>query len=387
MRGTLRRIGPLWTRGEPGRATPPAVTVALYTSWLVALAFKTLGASWDVAWHFKWIRDTTAPPHMVNFLGTGIAVALVLIHTYTGYGVDRRSLRFLQVGMGSFLVTIPMDIVNHTVNGLDLTAWSVTHMLLYTGTTVTLAGLIMAWHKQFPRSHRFYRIGFAALWLSMMENLWFPNEQQEYGVLSLAAWDRGQTYAEPELLQFAAAQIHHPVDRAAVEHFSLGLPEWLYPVWCVLSATITLMLAKRFLRGRFTATLIAAAYVGYRTLALGFIAGLGFPPYAVPVWALAIGVAVDLAYLLRAPLTAVVLAPGLAYLALWGQSVLLVAPPSDLRSGPVVVAALLLALAGIGGLTPVGIGWTPPVRATRSRTRWQHGENSNAGALLGSGRR
>jgi hypothetical protein len=227
----------------------------------------------------------------------------------------------------------------------------------------------------------------AALWLSLMENLWFPNEQQEYGVLSLAAWDRGQPYAEPELLQFAASQIHHPVDRAAVEHFSLGLPEWLYPVWCILSATITLMLAKRFLRGRLTATAIAACYVGYRVLALGFIAGIGFPPYAVPFWALAIGVAVDLAYLLRAPLTAAVLAPALGYLALWGQNALLVAPPSDFRSWPAAVAVLLLALVGIGGLTPVGLGWTPPVRGGKSRTRWQHGENGNAGALLGGGRR
>ena len=387
MRGTMQRIAPLWTRGEPGRATPPAVTVALYTSWLVALTFKTLGASWDVAWHFKWIRDTTAPPHMVNFVGTGIAVALVLVHTYTGYAVDRRALRFMQVGMGSFVVTIPMDIVNHTVNGLDLTAWSVTHVLLFTGTTITLIGLIMGWHSQFPRQHRFYRVGLAALWLSMLENLWFPNEQQEYGVLSLAAWDRGQTYAQPELLQFAASQIHHPVDRAAVEHFSLGLPEWLYPVWCVLSATIALMLAKRFLRGKFTATMIAACYVGYRTLALGFIAGIGFPPYAVPFWALAVGVAVDLAYLLGTPLVVAVLAPALGYLALWGQSTLLVAPPSDFASWPAAVVVLMLVLIGVGGLTPVGLGWMPHVRRDGSRTRWQHGKNVGTSPLLGGGRR
>jgi hypothetical protein len=355
MRGTLRRIAPLWTRGEAGRPTPSAVTVALYTSWLVALAFKTLGASWDVAWHFKWIRDTTAPPHLVNFVGTGIAVALVLVHTYTGLGADRRTLRFLQVGMGSFVVTIPMDIVNHTVNGLDLTAWSVTHVLLYTGTTVTLIGLIMGWRKEFPHGHRFYRLGLAALWLSLMENLWFPNEQQEYGVSSLAAWDRGQPYAQPELLQFAAQQIHHPVDRAAVEHFTLGLPEWLYPVWCVLSAAVTLTLAKRFLHGRFTATAIAAGYVGYRTLALLFVTGVGFPPYAVPFWALAIGVAVDVAYLLRAPLTVAALAPALGYLALWGQSTFLTAPPTDFRSWPVAVVVLLAVLVGIEGLTSVGL--------------------------------
>lgn len=364
-----QQVRPLWTRGEAGRVTPAPVIAVLYLGWLSAMVFKTLGASWDVAWHFKWIRDTLAPPHDINTIGTVIGVALVLFHTYTGYGADRTSLRFMQVGMGSFLVTIPLDLVNHTVNGLDLTAWSVTHVLLYTGTTVTMIGVIRGWVKNFPREWGpgwTCSAGLGALWFFMMENLWFPNEQQEFGVLSLAAWDRGRPFAEPELLEFAANQIGHPVDRAAVIHFSLGLPEWLYPVWCVLSASLVLALAKRFLPGRWIATMIAAGYVGYRLLVLPLVLGLGFPPFAVPMWAIAIGIAIDLAYLLPSllvPLAGSALVTAFGYFALWGQSVLLAAPPSNYQSWPVTFVATLAVLLGAEllvhrsrGVNPIPVG-------------------------------
>ena len=34
----------------------------LYTAWLGAFGLKMLGSSWDVSWHFKWLRDDLAPP-------------------------------------------------------------------------------------------------------------------------------------------------------------------------------------------------------------------------------------------------------------------------------------------------------------------------------------
>ncbi|GAA0649087.1 hypothetical protein GCM10010174_85660 [Kutzneria viridogrisea] len=342
------QVRPLWTRGEPGRVTPAPVLTVLYLGWLTALAFKALGAGWDVAWHFKWIRDTLAPPHDINTVGTVIGVALVLFHTYTGYGADRTSLRFMQIGLGSFLVTIPLDLVNHTVNGLDLTAWSITHVLLYCGTTVTMIGVIRGWVLHYPRGTgpSWVRpVGLGALAFFFMENLWFPNEQQEFGVLSLAAWDQGRPYAEPELLEFAASQIGHPVDRAAVEHFSLGLPEWLYPVWCLLSAALVLAVAKRFLLGRWVATLIAGAYVGYRVLVLGLMTALDFPPCVVPFWVIAVGVAVDLALLLPAvlvPVGGAMLVTAFGYAALWGQGAVAQAPPAALGSWPAVLVATAL---------------------------------------------
>ena len=68
---------------------------------------------------------TTSPAaHILNTVGTGIAIGLVLAHTFTGYGADRRSLRIMQVGTGIFVLAGPIDVINHRVNGLDLTAWS-----------------------------------------------------------------------------------------------------------------------------------------------------------------------------------------------------------------------------------------------------------------------
>src|SRR3954447_18747741 len=71
-----------WTRGVPDRPTPESVQVLMLRWWLVALLFKLLGSSWDVSWHFKWLRDDLAPPHLLNTVGTGIAIALILTHSF-----------------------------------------------------------------------------------------------------------------------------------------------------------------------------------------------------------------------------------------------------------------------------------------------------------------
>ncbi len=55
-----------WTRGTPGRPTPQSATVLMLRWWLVAFAFKLLGSSWDVSWHFKWLRDEVLPDVAVN---------------------------------------------------------------------------------------------------------------------------------------------------------------------------------------------------------------------------------------------------------------------------------------------------------------------------------
>jgi len=82
-----------WTRGEPGRPTPKSLAVFMQRMWLAALTCKLLGSSWDVSWHFKWLRDDLAAAHVLSTVGTGIAIGLVLAHSFTGYGTDRRSLR------------------------------------------------------------------------------------------------------------------------------------------------------------------------------------------------------------------------------------------------------------------------------------------------------
>ncbi|WP_367134187.1 hypothetical protein [Saccharothrix sp. HUAS TT1] len=350
-----------WERGEPGRDTPPALVTALYKLWLAGLLLKLIGSSWDVAWHFKWLRDELAPPHLINTLGTVIVVGLTLFHTYTGYGADRTSLRLMQVGTGVFLIALPIDLINHRINGLDITSWSGSHALLYLGTAIMLAGAIRGWVGHFPAGGRWPVLGLAGLWFFFLENTWFPNQHQEYGVLEIASWDRGEPYAEPSLLQFAADQIGRPVDRESIVQFSLPIPDWVYPVWGLVAAAVVLVVARRTIGVRWAATAVAGAYVAYRLLIWPLLGIADFPLSAVPVFLLLTGLAVDAAHLGRvpAPVAAVLgsaAVTGLGYGGIWVQRALDAAPPVLYPSAAVafgVLAVLWLAVDRFAvGLSP-----------------------------------
>ncbi|HEY3683160.1 MAG TPA: hypothetical protein VGL93_08980 [Streptosporangiaceae bacterium] len=289
-----------WSRHAPGRPTPPHVFTEIYRWWLAACTLKVLGASWDISWHFKWLRDELAPPHLLNTVGTVIAVVLVVIQGYTGMGGDRRTIRLLQWGMGVFLVAMPLDAINHKVNGLDITTWSPSHFLLFLGTGIMIAGVVRGWRAGAPPG-RASTLVLGAFWLFFLENVSFPNGHQEYGVLEIASWDRGHPFAEPSLLRFAAEQIGRPVDRASLLNFALPIPSWVYPFYAVVGAMLVLVLARASVGRRWTATAIAAAYVAYRCLIWPILAGTGFPTSAVPFFLLAGAVVIDLAFLLRLP--------------------------------------------------------------------------------------
>ncbi|WP_083752341.1 hypothetical protein [Saccharothrix sp. ALI-22-I] len=339
-----------WERGEPGRETPPVLVAALYKLWLAGLLLKLIGSSWDVAWHFKWLRDELAPPHMVNTVGTVIVVGLTLFHTYTGYGVDKTALRLMQWGTGLFLIALPIDLINHRINGLDITSWSGSHALLYLGTAIMLAGAIRGWIKLYPAGP-WQVFGLAGLWFFFLENVWFPNQHQEYGVLEIASWDRGDPYAEPILLQFAADQIGRPVDRESIVQFSLPIPDWVYPVWGLVAAALVLVIARRTIGTRWAATAVAGGYVAYRLLIWPLLAGADFPLSAVPVFLLLTGLVVDAAHLGRVPTPVAALlgsaaVTGLGYGGIWIQQALDAGPPISYPSAAatfIVLAALWMA--------------------------------------------
>ncbi|MEV0620734.1 hypothetical protein AB0I81_45935 [Nonomuraea sp. NPDC050404] len=297
---------PYWTRGEAGRETPQDLFRVLYFGWLAAFTLKVLGSAWDVSWHFKWLRDDLAPPHLLNSVGTAIVVALTVIHGYTGYGVDKAALRLIQWGTGIFLVAVPLDLINHRVNGLDITSWSPSHISLYLGTFFMIAGVIRGWFMGAPPG-RERVVVLGALFAFFLENVHFPEQHQEYGILSLGAWDNRATYAEPILLQFAADQMGRPIDRTMMAGFTLPVPDFLYPVYAVV-AVLSVLVAARVMIGRFgAATLIAAGYVGFRTLAWPLLTFTGFPPSAVPFFMILAGLLVDVAFLLRMPVLRAVL--------------------------------------------------------------------------------
>lgn len=352
-----------WTRGEAGRDTPAELFRVLYLGWLAAFVLKVLGSSWDVSWHFRWFRDDLAPPHLLNTVGTSIAVGLALVHWYTGYGVDRTASRLIQWGTGIFLIAIPLDLINHRVNGLDITAWSPSHALLFIGTALMIAGVIRGWFlgargssaadgtgADVP-SERVRTLILGGLFVFFLENVHFPAQHQEYGVLELASWDRGQPYAEPDLLNFAADQMGRAVDRSMILNFSLPVPDYVYPVYTGVAVMIILVFARLMVGRRWTATAVAGVYVAYRSIIWPLLVGGGFPPSTVPFFFLLAAIGVDLAFLLRIgylrPLLGAVLATAGVYGGLALQDRLLEAPPYAIGSWPVTAAGLAAAWFGI----------------------------------------
>lgn len=349
---TLSRSRVLWhtwvTPGLPPRRLPDHLLVTVYQLWLVALLLKMLGSSWDLSWHFRWLRDDLAPPHLLNSLGTIVVVALVAFHSYTGYGVDKVALRLMQGGIGLFLLAIPADVINHEINGLDITTWSWSHSGLYLGTAIMLAGVIRGWWRHGPRGGPRRPLVLAMLWLFLLENVMFVAGQQEYGVVSVAAWDRGEPQAEPILLQFAAEQIGRPVDRVAVVNFALPVQAWVYLAWVIGAAMLVLVLARWVIGWRWTATAVTAAYLGYRCVMWLLLSAAGFPESAVPFLLLAGAVVVDLLFSTRVPwsLRPVLGGPLIAAAVCggaWLQDVLAVAPPLDYRSAAAASAVLTAA--------------------------------------------
>jgi hypothetical protein len=353
------------TPGEPGRPVSQTELRWIYTGWLVAFLLKMLGSSWDVSWHFKWLRDDLAPPHLLNSVGTAVVVGLVVAHSYSGYAVDKRALRLMQYGIGLFLFAIPADIVNHRINGLDITSWSPTHALLYLGTAIMLAGAIRGWwlYAAPGRTRILITLG---LWLFFVENVLFPNQHQEYGVLSLRDYLTGHTTAEPSLLDFARSQGQTPTQ------FMLPVPSWVNPTWLICAGLLSLLVARKVVGLRWTATTIAGLYLTYRCIAWLALVSTGFPPSTPPFVLLVGAVCVDLAVTRRVPgwLAGPVVA-GVVYAAAAGQEALGILPPWNWWSmAPVAIGfGVLWTAVDLLARSTWLAGWCRPVEPGRVAER------------------
>lgn len=341
--------------GDLTDAEARATTVVVFRLWLVAFLLKALGSGWDVSWHFRWFRDDFAPPHDINLVGDGIAIVLVLYHWYTRMAVDKIALRLMVWGLSIFLLSAPADVINHRLRGLDITSWSVTHFGLYTGTAIMIAGVIRAWrlHGMF---YRRCRLVWGGLWFFFLENVLFPNQQQEYGVLSLRNFLAGHSTADQEVMDFAANQVGAKhLDAVSYKHFALPIPDWVYPVWTVGAVVLVLVAARLATGRRWTATVIAGAYVAWRCAIWVALGAFGFPHSTVPFLLVLGGLAVDLVCLAGLPWAAeaslgALVATAAIYVGAWAQSVLVAAPPISYWSAPVAAVALLAGWAVVAGL-------------------------------------
>jgi hypothetical protein len=251
----------------------------------------------------------------------------------------------MQWGIGIFLIAIPIDILNHRINGLDITSWSPSHALLYLGTAVMLAGALRGWWL-YAAPGRVRDLVSLGLWLFFVENVLFPNQHQEYGVLSLSAYLDGRTTAEPQLLDFAASQGQTPT------MFMLPVPSWVHPAWLICAGLLSLLVARKVVGLRWTATIIAATYLAYRAVMwLGLVA-MGFPPSVLPMVLIVGAVLIDVAVTRRIPgWAAGVAVTGAVYGVAVGQEALGLLPPWNWWSAVPVAVAFGLLWAGIDLLT------------------------------------
>ncbi|WP_163573654.1 hypothetical protein [Fodinicola feengrottensis] len=259
--------------------------------------------------------------------------------------------------MITFLVAAPLDEINHRINGLDITTWSPSHFLLFLGTGICMAGVTRGAMVNLDKSP-FRTIALLAMFFYIFEDAMFPNGQQEYGIFEIMAWDGGKIEASSDLLAFLANEIHRAPDRAAILQFALPIPSWFYPLWGMVAAALVLVVARKVIGLRWTATAIVGGYLAYKSvLWLAFVAA-GFTKSAVPFWLIVVGVAVDVAFAVAWPwfvrvLVGSVLVVGLGHLAMLAQDRLLVLPPVNHFIAPVsfVVLAVLWGL---------GERWWPP---------------------------
>jgi hypothetical protein len=264
----------------------------IYLLWILAFMLKLIGAAWDTSYHFMHLRDTFAWPHNINLIGDGLIILLLIWHTRTGKAMDRRSLRLAWLGLAIFVLAAPLDELYHRAYGLDLTAWSPTHSLLYIGTFLMLAGALGGFMQELSprRDETAYQLVVLALLFFVTEDVLFPLGQQEYGAVALWLIEQGRGLMDAELMAFVKDPYYQAYG---------GFPLALYPGYLVLGYAFCMGAARRLLALPLRATLVTGVYLAYRGIAYLIFGAAGYPQSFVPYFMLAAAVLVDLLGLIQ----------------------------------------------------------------------------------------
>jgi hypothetical protein len=262
----------------------------LLNLWIVAFSLKAIGASWDASFHFKYLRETTQSSHIINAVGLVLACLLWL---YMARRVEYKLTKPLKVsGLGFlvFFMGIPLDEAWHRIFGIDLTTWSITHAILYTGTALMIAGTILQVEADYAEriiTKAMRTICLVFLMVFVFESFWFPQLQQEQGVISLYLFDQGTPLASKDIIDLLSnpkSQIYG------------GIPDWLYGVYAGFACMIVFRLIRFYKLGYLSCTIVVSIYVAFRALT-NLIYGLVlYPQSTIPYFLLLAAVVVDLLY-------------------------------------------------------------------------------------------
>ncbi len=176
----------------------------LYGGLILAFFLKSVGAAWDVSYHFKHFREFYQLPHIVNAGGDVFLLLLLFYLWFRGPKERRAQLKIILSGILVFIVAIIFDQWYHTKFGVDLTIWSPAHFMLYTGSFISLIGTFLYFLRDFHESQLSSRVKkiFSILFsFFMLDGFWFLLLQHEQGVILDYSLKHGTALADPELLE------------------------------------------------------------------------------------------------------------------------------------------------------------------------------------------
>ncbi|HLF28041.1 MAG TPA: hypothetical protein VJG32_17030 [Anaerolineae bacterium] len=264
------------------------VRQALAALVVISGVLFTIGAFWDEVWHRRYginLNDFLWPPHLMIYGSMGLTSLFAgggLFFALSGSGDLRQRFRAEPrlglLGLVSLyiLASVPSDLLWHEIYGLDISAWSLPHVLLVGGfTLVMLIGISLQLSLAPPRPWSGLRglsgREFLALVLSVLAALLLT----QFGATewdNIAAIDPGQNTA------------------------FWNRPEWLYPVVVIVVALFIGNFVLHTIRRAGAATLVGLLVLGVRLILLASFGagdvGLGFfshllllpPLIALDVW-------------------------------------------------------------------------------------------------------
>jgi hypothetical protein len=273
----------------------------VYGLWAAGLLLKLLGASWDVSWHFRFLRETFSPPHVINLCGE-LLVAAAFLHEWRHLERHRRApLLVVAAGGLTFLVAIPFDQWWHLTFGIDITTWSPSHLMLFYGTVLMVAGIALLYLADLKKERgsiagatRAERAMLALLLILLAESLAFPLTYNEYTTTGVANACGPTPSIDPALVGSARLYAGWNGQRcldpvAAMYH---GTPVWLYPLYSVAIAVLVATLARASL-GPGWALVALAGLTIERGIANAILSATGWPPAVVPLQYVGIGLALE----------------------------------------------------------------------------------------------
>lgn len=262
----------------------------LYSLWITAFVLKSIGGSFDISYHFKYLREFYQLPHIINGLGNLLILGLFIFMWRTEPKEEREDLKAILIGIIVFCFGVVFDQWYHAQFGLDLTIWSPSHITLYVGTNIAILGMILQTLRDRRRklfSSKLAKVYLLAFSFFLLDSFWYPLLQQEIGVIASYLFAKGTPLISKELLLFA-----HDPQRIILG----GIPSWVYAAWASFSAAFVFTFAKQFQLGRFSSTAISGVYLLFRIITNAVYSAIAFPTSIMPYHLLLTAIVFDLSY-------------------------------------------------------------------------------------------